>query len=397
MNTTAKLLCALILLTAALVPARAGSPEYINYQGLLNGADGQPLPTGSYTMEFNIYDQANGGSLVWGPFHFDGAGGNGHGPLVPVVNGRFNVIIGPRDTAARSISEAFGGAARFVEMRVNNGSPILPRQQFLSTPYAFAVGNSNYELTQDGLKAKGANPIQLGEGNAGVPAALLVQETNSLRIMGAGADANSRNLVLDGNVAIVGAPGLTTPALSLAGSASFSGLHVTNTLQAAALSDGTRTRAMANVLANDPPLVIDATNYANTTDWQIKEVDLETLGNDADGCRIRLYLQHKTTTSDPDYHLAPIDMSLYFEQPGIVNNPAFPGTIKLTILAGTTIGYFAYVLTLDGTAKTLLDLYSGPWVSIRTSDGTNPPPTNKFKLYFHFHPHVSGRIMVFDN
>lgn len=143
MNTTAKLLCSLTLLIAALAPARAGSPEYINYQGLLNGADGQPLPTGNYTMEFNIHDQANGGPKQWGPFLFDGGAGNGHGPLVPVANGRFNVIIGPRDTNSVSIANAFGSTNRFVEIKVNNGSPILPRQQFLSTPYAFKANTAD--------------------------------------------------------------------------------------------------------------------------------------------------------------------------------------------------------------------------------------------------------------
>jgi hypothetical protein len=137
MNTTAKLLCSLTLLTSFLVPARAASPEYINCQGLLNGANGQPLPTGSYTMEFNIYDSATGGAKQWGPFLFDDGAGNGHGPKVPVANGRFNVIIGPLDTNAVSINNAFASVNRFVEIKVNNGSPILPRQQFLSTPYAF--------------------------------------------------------------------------------------------------------------------------------------------------------------------------------------------------------------------------------------------------------------------
>ena len=143
MNTTAKLLCALTLLIAALAPARAGSPEYINYQGLLNGADGQPLPTTNYVMEFNIYDQANGGAKQWGPFLFDGGAGNGHGPLVPVANGRFNVIIGPKDTTGASIVNAFNNTNRFVEIKVNNGSPILPRQQFLSTPYAFKANTAD--------------------------------------------------------------------------------------------------------------------------------------------------------------------------------------------------------------------------------------------------------------
>jgi len=137
MNTTVRLLCLLTLLTAALLPARAGSPEYLNYQGLLNGADGQPLPTGNYSLEFNVHDQANGGTKQWGPFLFDGGTGDGHGPLVPVANGRFNVIIGRLDTLSRSISTAFASTNRFIEIKVNNGSPILPRQQFLSTPYAF--------------------------------------------------------------------------------------------------------------------------------------------------------------------------------------------------------------------------------------------------------------------
>jgi hypothetical protein len=143
MNTTAKLLCLLTLLTSFLVPARAASPEYINYQGLLNGANGLPLPTGNYTLEFNIYDQANLGGKQWGPFLFDGGAGNGHGPLVSVANGRFNVIIGPRDTTGGSVTNAFGTATRFVEVKVNNGSPILPRQQFLSTPYAFKANNAD--------------------------------------------------------------------------------------------------------------------------------------------------------------------------------------------------------------------------------------------------------------
>ena len=120
------------------------APSYVNYQGLLNGADGQPLPTGNYTMQFNIYDQAQLGTRVWGPFIFDGGVAAGHGPLVPVVNGRFNVIIGPQDTNGVPISGAFGGTNRFMEITVAGGPPILPRQQFLSTAYTFEAINAQY-------------------------------------------------------------------------------------------------------------------------------------------------------------------------------------------------------------------------------------------------------------
>ena len=139
------------------------APPYVNYQGLLNAANGQPLPTGNYNMEFRIYDQALGGTAVWGPFLFDGNTGAGHGPAVPVANGHFNVIIGPLDTASNSIANVFGTANRFIEMRVNGGNPILPRQQFLSTPYAFAVSNSKYELTSDSLTVKSNNVIVFGD------------------------------------------------------------------------------------------------------------------------------------------------------------------------------------------------------------------------------------------
>lgn len=140
MNTSAKLLCALALLTAAVRPSFAGPPEYINYQGLLNDPSGQPLASQNYTLEFNIYNAASGGTKLWGPFRFDGTAGPGHGDLVPVVNGQFNVIIGPADTNSASIRNAFTNTGnQFIEIKVGTGSPILPRQQFLSTPYAFSA------------------------------------------------------------------------------------------------------------------------------------------------------------------------------------------------------------------------------------------------------------------
>jgi hypothetical protein len=137
MKTTTKLLCALALFTATQLSAQV-VPEYLNYQGLLKAADGSPLATGNYTMEFNIYDKANpgGDTKIWGPFLFDGNAGAGHGLVVPVVNGSFNVIIGPKDTGGASITNAFTAPTRFIEIKVNGGAAILPRQQFLSTAYA---------------------------------------------------------------------------------------------------------------------------------------------------------------------------------------------------------------------------------------------------------------------
>jgi hypothetical protein len=117
-------------------------PALVNYQGRLANPDGSPLPTADYTLTFRLYDAATNGALVWGPQVFDGAVTQGHGARVPVVQGWFNVMLGPVDTNGAALSDAFNGAARYVEVTVSNRPPIAPRQQILTTPFAFQAANS---------------------------------------------------------------------------------------------------------------------------------------------------------------------------------------------------------------------------------------------------------------
>jgi len=84
--------------------------QQMNYQGRLTDASGNPLQDGQYTITFDLYDGPVNGAKVWGPFAYDGGSGNGHGAKVDLVNGRFNVILGPNDTTSRPLSGAFGGA-----------------------------------------------------------------------------------------------------------------------------------------------------------------------------------------------------------------------------------------------------------------------------------------------
>ncbi|HKS36366.1 MAG TPA: hypothetical protein VJW76_04190 [Verrucomicrobiae bacterium] len=158
--STLKRLVMLIALVCAPVFATLGQPAYVNYQGRLNDAAGQPLATGTYTLEFNIYNDpvgADSTNRVWGPFLFDGAVGAGHGAVVNVIGGRFNVILGPADTVTRSIRDAFEAENRYLEIKVNNGAPILPRQQFLSTPYAFKARGVTGDLPVPGNLAVQGN------------------------------------------------------------------------------------------------------------------------------------------------------------------------------------------------------------------------------------------------
>ncbi len=143
LHPLARAVASLLAVTLLAVTASAQTvPALVNYQGRLANPDGSPLPTADYTLTFNVYDAATNGALVWGPQVFDGVPGVGRGPRIPVVQGYFNVMLGPVDTTGRALSDAFNGAARYVEVTVSNRPPIAPRQQILTTPFAFQAANS---------------------------------------------------------------------------------------------------------------------------------------------------------------------------------------------------------------------------------------------------------------
>ena len=153
----------LIFLTIGLmlpsVYVRAQSvPALMNFQGQVLAADGTPLPTGDYDLTFQIFDAAEGGAVIWGPQILDGAGGVGHGLRIPVVQGYFNVMLGPLDVSSRPLSGAFQGATRFLEIKVGTNNPISPRQQILSAPYAFIAANAANVL------AGGVSTLALADG-----------------------------------------------------------------------------------------------------------------------------------------------------------------------------------------------------------------------------------------
>src|SRR2546425_6047472 len=71
-------------------------PQLINYQGQLLDASGTPMPTGDYSIEVRLFPVESGGGGIWGPQIFSGQSGIGFGPKVSVVNGRFNLVLGPQ-------------------------------------------------------------------------------------------------------------------------------------------------------------------------------------------------------------------------------------------------------------------------------------------------------------
>lgn len=133
---TSPLALGLLLAAISRVAWAQSVPVLVNYQGQLTDATGAPLATADYTLTFSIHDAASGGNVVSGPQVFDGRSGAGYGPRIPVVQGNFNVMPGPADTASRSLAEAFNAPTRYVEIKVAGNAPLEPRQQILSAPSA---------------------------------------------------------------------------------------------------------------------------------------------------------------------------------------------------------------------------------------------------------------------
>lgn len=114
-----------VAITASL--SIADAPQIINFQGTLTSSTGQPLQSGTYSLEVSIYDAPSLGLLLWGPFSISD---------VALVDGQFNVLLGPSDLEGREIRVAFQKPDAYIGIRVNGGVEINPRQKVLSAPYA---------------------------------------------------------------------------------------------------------------------------------------------------------------------------------------------------------------------------------------------------------------------
>lgn len=136
-NLRLPLLGGLLIGIAALIPFPLLAQQ-MNYQGRLTDTLGNALADGQYTLTFNLYTAATGGTAIWGPFVCDGDVATGHAAKADLVNGRFNVILGSVDAASRSLTAAFAGReALFLGIKIGSTGPeISPRQQMLAAPEA---------------------------------------------------------------------------------------------------------------------------------------------------------------------------------------------------------------------------------------------------------------------
>lgn len=199
--------------------ATPSAPDRLTYQGFLVDANGNALATNApknYDIVFRIYDDANGGVLLWSEQQ-----------TVTVDRGNFSVILGegvevapePRPT----LSNIFKGATasdRYIALTVKGigaaggNADILPRLRLLTSPYAFLAQQATKLVKADGTDLLSANNssmfldgnvsvrtngfIEFGSGltkevNAGRIAYSLLTP-NTLDIVGAGTTGTNRQV-----------------------------------------------------------------------------------------------------------------------------------------------------------------------------------------------------------
>lgn len=115
----------LALLLGSPVLAQA-VPLQLAHQGTLTDASG-PV-TDTVDMTFRLFDDATSGSEVWSETR-----------TIDVVGGNYSVILGSGAQSSPIESVLVAEPSLWLEITVGTGSPLLPRQQLASTPYAIAA------------------------------------------------------------------------------------------------------------------------------------------------------------------------------------------------------------------------------------------------------------------
>ena len=124
-------------------------PQLINYQGILTDNAGDAI-SGTRSIQFLIYDAATSGSLLWSETQ-----------SVDVEDGLFNILLG---SVIPLPHELFEGPDRYLAIKVETDSEMLPRQRLASVGYAFQSMNTHLVNFQhlpdnDGIVNQPEDPV----------------------------------------------------------------------------------------------------------------------------------------------------------------------------------------------------------------------------------------------
>ncbi len=124
-------------------------PQLVNYQGIITNDAGDEI-TGTRNIQFLIYDAATSGSLLWSETQ-----------NVSIEEGLFNILLG---SDVPIPYELFEESERYLAIKVETDSEMLPRQRLTSVGYAFhsmntLLVNSQYLPENDGVVNQPEDPV----------------------------------------------------------------------------------------------------------------------------------------------------------------------------------------------------------------------------------------------
>ncbi|MEO6761592.1 MAG: hypothetical protein ABI220_04435 [Candidatus Saccharimonadales bacterium] len=128
--------------------ASAAINPQINFQGKLTNPDGTNVTDGTYSITFNIYSVASGGSSLWTETQTS----------VSVSSGIFQVALGSVN-ATLATAVDFSTSPLYLGVKVGSDPEMTPRIQFTAAPYAFnanelnGLSSNNFVQFANGIQA----------------------------------------------------------------------------------------------------------------------------------------------------------------------------------------------------------------------------------------------------
>ena len=114
----------LILALLAFSSAALAVPTQIGHQGRVLDAEGIPAE-GPHTLEFRLYDAATDGAVLWIEVH-----------EVDLTNGYYSLVLGEDGVGEALDLDLFRDYELFLELAVDEGEALSPRQAMNAVPYA---------------------------------------------------------------------------------------------------------------------------------------------------------------------------------------------------------------------------------------------------------------------
>ena len=109
----------LLLCFLLLFPAYAQIPHLINYQGKLTDTQGKPVPDGTHSITFRIYDADSAGNLLWQETQ-----------NLLITKGIFSCMLGGVTNLDLPFDKPY-----WLAIKVGSESEMTPRQQIASVGY----------------------------------------------------------------------------------------------------------------------------------------------------------------------------------------------------------------------------------------------------------------------